>query len=68
MKQTDRTKLSISECSRQRGQASAEYLVVATALIAVIVLAAGEDVTPIAALISALKSFSSAYSFTLSLP
>lgn len=53
---------------RQRGQAYAEYLVVTTALIAVLLLAAGESSTPLAALIAGLKSFFSAYSFTLSLP
>jgi hypothetical protein len=57
-----------SRRSRQRGQAYAEYLVVTTALIGILLMAAGDDVAPLAALVSSLKSFFSAYSFTLSLP
>jgi Flp pilus assembly pilin Flp len=53
---------------QQRGQACAEYLVVTTALIAVLLLAAGETSAPLAALIAGLKSLFNAYSFTLSLP
>lgn len=54
--------------NRQCGQAYAEYLVVTTALIGVLLLAAGDTVAPFAALVSSFKSFFSAYSFTLSLP
>lgn len=54
--------------SRQRGQAYAEYLVVTSALIAVLLLQAGDIVPPFAALLSGFRSFFSAYSFTLSLP
>jgi hypothetical protein len=53
---------------RQRGQAYAEYLVVTTALIGVLLLAAGDTVAPLAALLAGVKSFFNAYSFTLSLP
>ncbi|MFM0061221.1 hypothetical protein PQR64_37030 [Paraburkholderia phytofirmans] len=53
---------------RQRGQAYAEYLVVTTALIAVLLMAAGDTAAPFTALVSSFKSFFSAYSFTLSLP
>lgn len=53
---------------RQRGQAYAEYLVVTTALVGILLLAAGDTVPPFTALISGFKSFFSAYSFTLSLP
>ncbi|CAB3755151.1 hypothetical protein [Paraburkholderia humisilvae] len=52
--------------SRQCGQASVEYLVVACAL--VIALLAGDQVPAVTALIAALKSCFSAYSFALSLP
>jgi Na+-translocating ferredoxin:NAD+ oxidoreductase RnfD subunit len=51
---------------RQRGQASAEYLVVASAL--VLALLFGAELPPVAALIAALKSCFGAYSFALSLP
>jgi hypothetical protein len=54
--------------SRQRGQAYAEYLVVTTALVGILLMAAGDDIAPLAAVTSGLKSFFSAYSFTLSLP
>lgn len=54
--------------SRQRGQAYAEYLVVTTALIAVLLMAAGDTSSPFSALLSSFKSFFNAYSFTLSLP
>lgn len=54
--------------NRQRGQAYAEYLVVTTALAAILLMAGGDDAAPLVALISGLKSFFSAYSFTLSLP
>jgi hypothetical protein len=53
---------------RQRGQAYAEYLVVTAALIGVLLMAVGDDISPFAALTSSLKSFFGAYSFTLSLP
>ncbi|MDE1182030.1 MAG: hypothetical protein PW947_16395 [Paraburkholderia sp.] len=51
---------------RQRGQAYAEYLMVTSAL--VVALLVGDQIPPIAALVTAFKSFFSAYSFTLSLP
>jgi hypothetical protein len=51
---------------RQYGQASAEYLVVACAL--VLALLYGAELPPVAALIAAFKSYFSAYSFALSLP
>ena len=54
--------------SRQRGQAYAEYLVVTAALIAVLLVATGDKVSPFAALVSSFRSLFSAYSFTLSLP
>jgi hypothetical protein len=54
--------------SRQRGQAYAEYLVVTTALIGILLMAAGDTAAPFTALVSSFKSFFSAYSFTLSLP
>lgn len=54
--------------SRQRGQAYAEYLVVTTALIGILLVAVGDNVAPLVSLISGLKSLFSAYSFTLSLP
>jgi hypothetical protein len=50
----------------QHGQASAEYLVVASAL--VLALLYGTELPPVAALIAALKSLFGAYSFALSLP
>lgn len=53
---------------RQRGQAYAEYLVVTSALLAILLMAAGDTASPFAALVSGFKSFFSAYSFTLSLP
>jgi hypothetical protein len=53
---------------RQRGQAYAEYLVVTTALIGILLIAAGDTVAPFTALVFGLKSFFSAYSFALSLP
>ncbi|MFC0399672.1 hypothetical protein [Paraburkholderia rhizosphaerae] len=56
---------TVSRCL-QCGQASAEYLVVACAL--VIALLAGAQVPAIDALIAALKSCFSAYGFALSLP
>ncbi|MDQ7978473.1 hypothetical protein QYH69_14580 [Paraburkholderia sp. SARCC-3016] len=51
---------------RQYGQAGAEYLVVASAL--VLALLYGSELPPVAALIAALKSYFGAYSFALSLP
>ncbi|HTJ26157.1 MAG TPA: hypothetical protein VMA36_08330 [Candidatus Limnocylindria bacterium] len=51
---------------QQLGQGSAEYLVVASAL--VLALLFGTDLPPVAALIAALKSYFRAYSFALSLP
>lgn len=53
---------------QQRGQAYAEYLVVTAALIGILLLAPGDEVAPLAALITSLKSFFGAYSYTLSLP
>jgi hypothetical protein len=50
----------------QRGQASAEYLVVASAL--ALALLFGTELPPLAALIAAFKSYFGAYSFALSLP
>ena len=58
----------VARRSRQCGQAYAEYLVVTAALIGVIFLATGDTVAPSTTLVSSLKSFFSAYSFTLSLP
>jgi hypothetical protein len=54
--------------SRQRGQAYAEYLVVTAALLAVLLMEAGDTVAPFTALVSGMKSLFGAYSFTLSLP
>lgn len=54
--------------NRQRGQAYAEYLVVTTALIGILLMESGDTVSPFSALVTAFKSFFSAYSFTLSLP
>jgi hypothetical protein len=51
---------------QQRGQASAEYLAVASAL--VLALLFGTDLPPVVALMAALKSYFGAYSFALSLP
>lgn len=66
--QPARLSLFAARRRQQRGQAYAEYLVVTTALIGVLLMAAGDTVAPFAALVSGLKSFFSAYSFTLSLP
>lgn len=63
-----RFRLSAIRLSRQRGQAYAEYLVVTAALIGILLLAVGDDVAPLVALTTGLKSFFNAYSFTLSLP
>jgi hypothetical protein len=54
--------------NRQKGQAYAEYLVVTAALIGILLMAVGDDVAPLGGVISSLKSFFGAYSFTLSLP
>jgi hypothetical protein len=54
--------------SRQCGQAYAEYLVVTAALAGLLLMEAGDTMSPIAALIAGFKSFFSAYSFALSLP
>lgn len=54
--------------SRQRGQAIAEYIVVATVLAGILTMAAGDTVAPFTALFTSFKSLFSAYSFTLSLP
>jgi hypothetical protein len=54
--------------ARQRGQAYAEYLVVATALAGILLMAAGDTVAPFTALVTSFKAVFSAYSFTLSLP
>jgi hypothetical protein len=53
---------------QQRGQAYAEYLVVTTALIGILLLAVGDETAPLVALVTSLKSFFGAYSYTLSLP
>ncbi|WGS54598.1 hypothetical protein LFL96_26680 [Paraburkholderia sp. D15] len=53
---------------RQRGQACTEYLVVTTALVAVLLIAKEDTLSPFAALLLGLKSFFGAYSFALSLP
>lgn len=50
--------------SRQRGQAYTEYIVVTVVVIGFMLLATSDHHVPI----SSLKSFFSAYSFTLSLP
>lgn len=68
MKPLEQPKHAIARRSRQRGQAYAEYLVVTTALIGILLMEAGDTTSPIAALITGFKSFFSAYSFTLSLP
>jgi hypothetical protein len=68
MQPPGRFTFSATRRSRQRGQAYAEYLVVTTALIGILLVAAGDTVAPLTALVSGLKSFFSAYSFTLSLP
>ena len=68
MQQPGRFTFIATRRSRQRGQAYAEYLVVTTALIGVLLMAAGDTVAPFTALLSSFKSFFSAYSFTLSLP
>lgn len=68
MQQPGRFTFSTARRNQQRGQAYAEYLVVTAALISILLLAAGDTVAPFAALVSGLKSFFSAYSFTLSLP
>ena len=68
MQQPGRFPFFATRRSRQRGQAYAEYLVVTTALIGILLMAAGDTVAPFVALVSGLKSFFSAYSFTLSLP
>jgi hypothetical protein len=68
MQQPGRFPLFATRRSRQRGQAYAEYLVVTTALIGILLMATGDTVAPFVALVSGLKSFFSAYSFTLSLP
>jgi hypothetical protein len=49
-----------------RGQASAEYLVVTTVLVAALLY--GLDLPPVTQLIAALKAYFGAYSFALSLP
>jgi hypothetical protein len=68
MKRPQQPRRAITLRSRQRGQAYAEYLVVTTALISILLMEAGDTASPIAALITGFKSFFSAYSFTLSLP
>ncbi|MFM0508951.1 hypothetical protein [Paraburkholderia sp. RL17-373-BIF-A] len=68
MQQPGRFTFFAARRSRQCGQAYAEYLVVTTALIGVLLMAAGDTVAPFTALVSSFKSFFSAYSFTLSLP
>ncbi|HEY3598003.1 MAG TPA: hypothetical protein VGL08_10900 [Paraburkholderia sp.] len=51
---------------RERGQASAEYLVVT--FVVVVALLGAADIPAVSQLIAAFKSFFSAYSFALSLP
>ena len=68
MKQRRQFKHRVAQRSRQRGQAYAEYIVVTTALISILLMEAGDTMSPVAALIAGFKSFFSAYSFTLSLP
>ncbi|CAE6763197.1 hypothetical protein R69927_03897 [Paraburkholderia domus] len=68
MKQLGHLKRPVARLSRQRGQAYAEYLVVTTALISILLIASGDTASPFTALVSGFKSFFSAYSFTLSLP
>lgn len=68
MQARGRFTFSATRRSRQRGQAYAEYLVVTTALIGILLMGVGDDIAPLVALTSGLKSFFSAYSFTLSLP
>ncbi|HEY4297846.1 MAG TPA: hypothetical protein VGM85_15345 [Paraburkholderia sp.] len=68
MQQPGRFPLFATPRVRQRGQAYAEYLVVTAALIGILLMAAGDTIAPFAALVSGLKSFFGAYSFTLSLP
>jgi hypothetical protein len=68
MQQPGRAPLFATRRSRQRGQAYAEYLVVTAVLLGILLIEAGDAVAPFTALVSGLKSFFSAYSFTLSLP
>lgn len=68
MKQPRQSKCALAHRSKQRGQAYAEYLVVTTALIAILLVAKGDTASPFTALTTAFRSFFSAYSFTLSLP
>jgi hypothetical protein len=68
MKPVGRLRLSVTCRSGQRGQAYAEYLVVTTALIAILLMAAGDTVAPFTALVNSFKSVFGAYSFALSLP
>ncbi|RDK01965.1 hypothetical protein [Paraburkholderia lacunae] len=58
----------VARRGRQHGQAYAEYLVVATALVCILLIAAGDTIAPFTALVLSFKSVFSAYSFTLSLP
>ena len=53
---------------QSRGQASVEYLVVASCIALVLVVASGTAISPADALVNALKSYFGAYSFALSLP
>jgi hypothetical protein len=52
--------------TRERGQASVEYLVVASVFVAALLF--GKDLPPVIELIAAFKSYFGAYSFALSLP
>jgi hypothetical protein len=68
MSKAERLSSFATQRSRQRGQAYAEYLVVTSVLAGALLLADTNAIAPFAALVSSLKSFFSAYSFTLSLP
>jgi hypothetical protein len=68
MQQPGRVPPFATRRSRQRGQAYAEYLVVTAVLLGILLIETGDAVAPFTALVSGLKSFFSAYSFTLSLP
>lgn len=68
MKQRKQFSHSAARRNRQTGQAYAEYIVVTGVLAGLLLIAPGDTVSPITALIVGFKSFFSAYSFTLSLP
>lgn len=68
MSQAERLSFFAAPRSRQRGQAYAEYLVVTSVLAGALLLADSGAVAPFTALVTSVKSFFAAYSFTLSLP